>query len=359
MAVHILDAMAREGFEQVLALHDRASGLRGFLGLHDTRQGPAFGGIRRLAYRDEKAALLDCLRLSKAMTEKCVLADLPAGGGKLVIMDREGLDLERAYRHVGRVVEQLGGRFYTGPDMGTGQRELGWVAAETRYATQPGDAGPGLLAESTAAGVFAGIRAALGQVFGSPRVAERTVVVQGLGQVGERLAALLIEGGAHVFGAEVDSERAQRVSAELGVELVPPGSEFRVPCDVFAPCAQGGILHDLSLEGLASRIVAGAANNVLARGIDGDRLHERGILYVPDVVICSGAVIRGAIFHLEGRRESLERIGERVGRTCERILQRAAEEDESPARVATREALERLGDSLDAPDSEPTPAAPR
>ena len=129
MAIHILDAMSREGFEEIVAIHDRESGLRAFLGVHDTSAGPAFGGIRRYAYGREKAALIDCMRLALAMSWKVALADIAGGGAKLVVLDHPDLDLERAYRHLGRAVERMGGRFYTGPDVGTSARELAWVCA--------------------------------------------------------------------------------------------------------------------------------------------------------------------------------------------------------------------------------------
>ena len=168
MAIHILDAMRREGFEQVIAIHDRRSSLNAFLGLHDTSRGPAFGGIRRWSYLDEDQAVRDCLRLSRSMTWKCALAGVPAGGAKLVVLDRPDLDLEAAYRHIGELVDRLGGRFYTGPDVGTGARELAWVASRTSYVTHPDESGPGELAASTCAGVIAGIDAALEQLDGRP-----------------------------------------------------------------------------------------------------------------------------------------------------------------------------------------------
>ena len=181
MGVHILDAMAREGFEEVLALHDRASGVRGFLGIHDSTRGSAFGGIRRWSYLDEDQALRDCLRLARAMSHKCALAGLPVGGGKLVLLDRPDLDLERAYSAVGDLVERLNGRFYTGPDVGTGPAELAAVAARTRFVTDPGPKGPGELSEATAEGVFRGIGATLRHLDGAEDWPRRTVVVQGLG----------------------------------------------------------------------------------------------------------------------------------------------------------------------------------
>lgn len=345
MSLHVLDALAREGFEEVLALHDAASGLRAFLALHDTSRGPAFGGIRRWNYLDEGQALRDCLRLSKSMTHKAALADLPAGGAKMVVLDRPEMDLERAYRFIGRRVQALGGRFYTGPDVGTGTQELDWVSQETEFVTRPGPEGPGQLADATSAGVVAGMRAGLRQLDGEVDWPNRTVVVQGLGEVGSRIARRLVNDGARVLASESDPERAEELSAELSIEIIDPNSEFDPECDVFAPCALGGILHDLSLQRLRCRVVAGAANNVLARREHGDRLHERGILYVPDFVTNSGALIRGATFHLTGKREPVERIEARIEGIVGDVLRLASDEDLPPERVAVREAERRIAAS--------------
>lgn len=342
MSIHLLDAMAREGFEEVVAIHDSRSGLRAFLGIHDTSRGPAFGGIRRWAYRSEREALRDCLRLSRAMTYKCALADLPAGGAKIVIIDRPDLDVEAAFEHLGRTIERMAGRLCTGPDLGTGDVELAALARCTSYVTDPGPDGPGELAESTAAGVLAGIEAGLVQLDGAADWSERTLVVQGLGEVGSRVARRLVQSGARVLASEIDPGKAERIGTELGLECIDPASEYDPTCDVFVPCALGGILHDLTLTRLRCRIVAGGANNVLARALHGDRLHERGILYVPDFVINAGALIRGATFHLQGVREPVAVIERRVGRSVARILSLAAEERLPPARVAVREAERRL-----------------
>ena len=323
-------------------MHDRRSGLRAFLAIHDSSLGPAFGGIRRWSYLDEESALRDCLRLARSMTYKCALADLPAGGAKMVVLDQQDLDLTAAYSFIGGFVERLAGRWYTGPDVGTGADQLSCVAAHTCFVTNPGPEGPGELAEATCAGVIEGMAAALRQLDGEEDWARRRIVVQGLGAVGSRVARVLCERGATVLAAEVDPDRAQAAADELSLELIDPTSEFDPECDVFAPCALGGILHDLSLERLRCRIVAGGANNVLASPTHGDRLHERGILYVPDFVINSGALIRGARFHLDGEREPVENIGARIGRVTVDVLRMAAEEDQPPARIAVREAELRI-----------------
>lgn len=342
--MHLLDAMAREGFEELVALNDRRSGLRAFIGIHDTTRGPAFGGIRRWNYRSEREALLDCLRLARAMTHKCALADLHAGGAKVVLIEREGVDWPGAYGYLGDAVERMGGRFYTGPDVGTGEEELGWLTARTRYATDPGPDGPGELAASTAEGVFRGIEAALVHLDGEVDWARRRIVVQGLGAVGALLVRRLLEHGARVVGADLDADRASDLGRDLDFEVVEPARAADEACDVYSPCALGGSIHDLTLTRLRCRVVAGGANNVLAHGLHGDRLHERGILYAPDFVINAGALIRGSIFHLEGRREPVAAIGRRVGDTLAAVLQRAQAQEAPPARVAVQEAEERLAE---------------
>lgn len=342
MSVHILDAMAREGFEQTIAIHHRPSGLRAFMGIHDTVRGPAFGGIRRREYRDEREMLLDCLRLSRAMTHKAALLDLPAGGGKIVLAEREDVDWDAAYRHIGEVVEGFGGRFYTGPDVNTGPLELALVAERTRFVTNPGDDGPGELSEATAEGVFQGIAAGLRARYGEADWEQRRIVVQGLGSVGERLVARLVARGAEVVGADLDEERAREVAERHGIELVDAATALDEPCDVLSPNALGGLFHDLSLSRLRCQIIAGGANNQLARALVGDELYDEGILYVPDFVINAGALVRGTIFHLEGRREPVEAIGLRIGAAAAEILAAAEEEDDAPARVAVRMAERRI-----------------
>lgn len=342
MSVHILDALAREGFEQVAALHDRSSGLRAFLAIHDACRLPAFGGVRRWSYLDEEQALRDCLRLARSMTYKCLMAGLDAGGGKIVVLDTPDLDLESSYGFLGEHVEKLQGRFYAGPDVGTGPRELAWMCARSRYVAAPGEQGPGELPEATSAGVVAGIAAALRHLDGEEGWPRRTVLVQGLGGVGSRLARALRELGARVLAVESDAARADQVAGELDVELVDESSALEIDCDVFAPCALGGILHDLSVKRLRCRVVAGAANNVLASSTHGRRLRELGILYVPDFVINAGALIRGATYYALGTRVPVEEIAARIGRTTAEVLRKADERGLAPFDAAVQEAENRL-----------------
>ena len=107
----------------------------------------------------------------------------------------------------------------------------------------------------------------------------------------------------------------------------------------------GGILHDLTIQRIGARIVCGAANNPLTRSHHADRLHQKGVLYMPDFVVNAGAVIRGAEFHLHGRATPLAEIEGRVGDVASSVLRLAAERDETPFTIARNEAERRLGET--------------
>ena len=74
------------GYERVISYTDSASGLHAIIAIHDTTLGPALGGCRMFPYADEEQALEDVLRLSRGMTYKSAMAELPFGGGKSVII---------------------------------------------------------------------------------------------------------------------------------------------------------------------------------------------------------------------------------------------------------------------------------
>ena len=79
--------------EDVVVRRGRRSGLYTFVAVHSTIRGPSLGGCRMWGYADARQALRDALRLSRAMTFKSAVADLPLGGGKGVIMTPPGASL--------------------------------------------------------------------------------------------------------------------------------------------------------------------------------------------------------------------------------------------------------------------------
>lgn len=332
------DPASSDGARRI-EVYDDALGLRATIAIHSTRRGPAFGGIRRARYESDAAAGHDAAKLAEAMTFKCALAGLDAGGAKTVVRMPEAsrdVDWPMAYRCLGEAIEALDGEYVCGPDVGTGPAELDAVRAVTRHVNPAAnDAG-----RSTAAGVRAGLSAVL-EALELP-VAGARVAVMGLGSVGGALATSLLSEGAEVFGADPDPEACARAEAS-GVTLVSPAAVLHHPCDVLMPCALGGILTRSEAERVRCRAVCGSANNQLATADAGWALHRRGILHAPDVVVSAGAVIEGVLTVQRGEEPTVRAaiahtIGALQGVTA-RVLEAAAREDR-PASVVARDLAE-------------------
>ncbi len=334
-----VDVLAAADCEEVLVLRDRRAEAVAIIALHDTSLGPAHGGIRRLPYPDLAAAAADVVALAQAMSRKCALAEVAAGGGKAVLVDHPGLDVAAGYRLIGRAVERLAGRFFTGPDVGTSIDDLRVVESVTSsVATGDPDRGPGDLAVATATGVAAAIGALAERLALDRR--GLVVNVQGLGAVGMQLCHLLHADGAVLRVCDPVAARAAAARDRFAAEVVPVGDLSRRACDVFAPCALGGVIDDQLAAELPARGVCGAANNIFAASSAAATLHDRGVLAVPDFVANAGALVLGASFNL-GQPVGLDRV-RRIGRTAGQILDDAKASGEPPATVALRIADERL-----------------
>jgi leucine dehydrogenase len=334
--------LAREmGHEEVILVQDAAAGLRAVIAIHDTTLGPAVGGTRMRLYPTLDEAMVDALRLSRAMTYKAALAEMPRGGGKAVILGDPGRDKTRALLAAyARAVERLGGRFQTGADMGIDGRDVAVMARLTQHASHtPPDAKVDT-AELAALGVLASIRAAAAEVGRTPGGLH--VAVQGLGQVGYRLARMLSSAGARLTVADVDAGRVERAAAELGASPVAPDAIYDVEADVFSPNAAGGVISDATLPRLRCRAVVGAANEQLAEPRHGDALHERGILYGPDYVVNAGGLL-SLLYELgETDEDGIRRRVEQIGGRLSALWARARSEGVAPHRLADRIAEERL-----------------
>lgn len=350
MSRDLLDRMRLEGdFEQVIALSDPRCGLRGFIVLHDTSRGPATGGIRVYPYDSEDDAISDGFRLARAMTFKAVAADLPVGGGKIVLMEGPDFVREEALPAVGRAIDGLGGRFLAGRDVGVPVPDGALVRRETCFMVDESEAGVSDLNRATAVGVEAGARAALSFATGAGD-GERSwkgwagarVSLQGAGGVGSWLARLLAEAGAELFVCDPDRAALERLGKHVRFQEVSTDSLLDVDCDLFSPCAIGGALEIAGARRLRCRAVAGSANNVLASPEAGDELFARGIVYAPDFLVNAGALIQGTRFLLTGTRQSedaLRAIGERTLA----LLHRSRAEQLPPQRLLEREVIARLG----------------
>jgi valine dehydrogenase (NAD+) len=335
------------GHEQVVFCHDEPTGLKAIIAIHSTALGPALGGTRFYPYPSESDALSDVLNLSRGMSYKAALAGLDLGGGKAVIIgDPATTKTEALLRAYGRMVQSLGGRYYTACDVGTNSPDMDQVARECDFVTgrTVAHGGAGDSSVLTAYGVFQGMRAAAEATWGAPTLHGRTVGVAGVGKVGHHLVRHLVEDGAEVVVTDVNPEAVARVLAEHpGVRTVADADALVAgELDVYAPCALGGALSDEVVAVLSARVVCGAANNQLAHeGIE-KQLEDRGVLYAPDYMVNAGGLIQVAD-ELEGFSfDRAKARAEKIFDTTKQVFALAAEDGVPPAVAADRLAERRM-----------------
>ena len=335
-----------DGHEEVHFFADAATGYRGLIAIHDSTLGPACGGTRMWPYADSTAALTDALRLSRGMSYKNAMAELPLGGGKAVIIgDPRKAKTEALMRAHGRAVESLGGRYVTAMDVGMTEDDMETIATVTQHVSgyeQPGKTG-GDPSPMTAWGVYCGIRSAVKFAFGRDDVKGLRVAVQGVGNVGYDTARHLKEAGATLVVADVNEAHLKRASATLGARVAAPDAIHAEDVDVFAPCALGAILNERTIPALKAKIVAGGANNQLARPeIHGAQVAARGIVFAPDYVINGGGIIRvcGQIYGWSD--VAIRAKTERIGDTLTEVFTAAKAEGRPTHEVADRIARDRI-----------------
>jgi len=344
--VQVFEKLAEHRYEQLVFCHDKATGLRAIIAIHDTTLGPALGGCRMYPYASEDEAIVDVLRLARGMTYKAAASGLNLGGGKSVIIGDPDRDkTEELFRSFGRYIESLDGRYITAEDVGTSTEDMANIQVETSHVvgvdvTHGGSGDP---SPFTALGVLHGMRACAEEVFGTPSLEGRTVAVQGVGHVGANLCQLLREReGANLIVTDVNRKAVEVMVKTFGAKPVEPDEILSVPCDIFAPCALGAVVDDETLPNFRCQIIAGAANNVLLEARHGAALAERGILYAPDYVINAGGLINVAD-ELEGYSKG--RATKRVMRIEDRVRRiiGIAKRDGVPTNVAADTlALERI-----------------
>ena len=286
--------MEEHGHEQVALFADSATGLKGAIAVHDTTLGPSLGGVRIWSYKTEEDAVMDVLRLSEAMTLKSAAAGLDLGGGKAVIMASSGAGTtESLMRSFGRQVASLDGRYVTTEDVGTTAADVQWIAKETSYvAGLPVESGgSGDPSPMTSYGLYQGILATAQYLWGSDDLSGMRIVIQGLGKVGNYLLPYLKGEGAIIIGSDLDSTRVERAQSQYGLVPIDPDDVYGHECDIFVPCALGGILNDDTIPLLKAKAVCGSANNQLLEPRHADAMAERDILYAPDYIVNAGGVI--------------------------------------------------------------------
>ena len=343
--MEILEQMGAEGHEQLVVVSDAGSGLKAIIAIHDTTLGPACGGTRIWPYKSEREAMWDALRLSRAMTYKSAAADLPLGGGKgVIIADSHTQKTEALVRAYGRFVDTLGGRYLTTTDVGSTGRDMEYIKQETDYVVGlPVTAGgSGDTSIMTGLGIYMGMKACAKEIWGNDSLQGKVVAMQGFGKVATHTAHHLMKEDAALIVTDVFDGALDR-ARDLGLKVVKPDDIYGIDCDIFAPCALGGVINPETIPQLKCKVIAGGANNQLLSESDGEALHRMGIMYGPDYILNSGGIINveseiSGIYNADRAREKTERVYE----IMERVISISKTEEIPSAKAADRLAEERL-----------------
>lgn len=289
----VFEKIQADNYEQIVYCHDSKLGLKAIIALHNTALGPATGGCRMWNYRSEEEALTDVLRLSKGMTFKNSISNLPLGGGKSIIIGDVAQKTPELLRRFGEFVETLNGHYITAKDVGIGSSDLKIIKSRTSHIlgiageeNSSGDPSP-----VTAWGVYHGMLACAERAFGAKSLKGLHIALQGLGAVNYNLLKHLHQEGASLTACDISPEAVDRAKKEFGVQVVSPEAIYDVTCDIFSPGALGAVINPRTIPRLKCKVVAGGANNQLATETDGEELLKRGILYAPDYAINAGGVI--------------------------------------------------------------------
>lgn len=332
--------------EQIVFCHDKDTGLKAIIGIHNTVLGPSLGGTRMWHYTSEWEALNDVLRLSRGMTYKSAISGLNLGGGKAVIIGNSKTNkTPELITKFGEFVNSLSGKYITAEDVGTTTEDMDRIREVTPHVTGISESkgGSGNPSPVTGFGVFMGLKAAAKFQFGTDNLEGKTVMVQGIGHVGETLVSYLVKEGAIVQITDINEEKLQEVATKYGVTIYRGNDLYAEEVDIYAPCALGATLNDETVNKIKAKVIAGAANNQLANeNTHGLVLKERGIVYAPDFLINAGGIINvyGEIIGY-GKEEALKRT-ENIYNTTLQTLNYAKEHNVTTYQAAFMVAQQRI-----------------
>lgn len=305
--------------------------IHGWRAEHSHHKLPVKGGIRYspLANEDEVMAL------AALMTYKCAIVDVPFGGAKGAIkIDKRNYSEAELERLTRRYTYELVKKNFIGagvdvpaPDYGTGPREMAWIADTYNAMTPEGldsmacvtgkpitQGGVRGRTEATGRGVYFGIREAchdaedMRKLGLSPGLSGKTVVVQGLGNVGYHAAKFLQEGGATLVGLieyegaiynakGLDLEKVMKHRQETksilkfpGATSTPKNAEgLEWECDILVPAALENQITAENVPRLNAKIVAEGANGPVTADAN-EALLQKGVLIIPDMYLNAGGV---------------------------------------------------------------------
>jgi len=340
----VLEYMEEKKHEKVVFCSDENTNLKAIIAIHNTNLGPALGGTRMWKYKNISEATKDVLRLSRGMTYKAAITGLDLGGGKAVIIGDSQNKTHQMIRSFGKFVESQNGTYITAEDVGMTINDMEIIHKETNHVVGKPIAlgGSGDPSVITAYGTLMGIKGSAYYKWGSDSLKNKRVLVQGIGNVGGKLIKLLHNEGALIYINDVNEEKVREIAKEYEVQITTDDI-YNTDVDIYAPCALGGTLNEKTIPRLKCAIVAGAANNQLAKEhVHDDMLAKCNILYAPDFLINAGGLIN---VYSELKGFSHDQVMQKTAKifdTTIQILEKAKKENISTQKAALKIAKERV-----------------
>ena len=343
--------------------------IHAFRAEHSQHKLPVKGGIRYAPTVNEN----EVMALAALMTYKCAVVDVPFGGAKGGIMIDKRLysdaEVERLTR---RYTYELVKKNFIGPgvdvpapDYGTGPREMAWILDTYQTLTSNpldalacvtgkpvGQGGVRGRKEATGRGVFFGIREACTHADDMRRLGLSTglegksVIVQGLGNVGYYAAKFLQEGGATIIGiAEIEGaiydltgldvdevvkfrlERGSLVGYPGAKDIAPSSKALELECDILVPAALEGQITVKNADRIKAKIIAEGANGPVTAGAAEMLIGRGDLMILPDLYLNAGGV---TVSYFEWLRNlshvRFGRMSKRFEQTAQQRLVQAVEQ---------------------------------
>ena len=336
MSLKIKDIKIK-GYERVIHATNEITKLDCIIAIHNTKLGPALGGVRSWEYNSFEDQKKDALRLSEAMTLKNSICGINFGGGKASINLSNVTKTPELYQSYAEAVEILNGTYLTAGDVNTFKEDLIECSKVSKhvYGINLETSGP------TSRGLFYAMKSALNFINNSNDLENVHVAISGIGKVGGKLVKLLSKKNAKITVASINNELVKKLKSVINITEVPPQDLFKTKCDIISPCALGGAINESNKNQLKCRAIVGAANNQLENSTLGEWLIKNNIVYSPDYLVNSGGVIAIAS-EINKTEDLLEKQLEKIGNRLKFVLEESKKKNEPTNLIAKRIAWERI-----------------
>jgi len=336
MALKIKDIKV-EGYERVVHATNEKTKLDCIISIHNTKLGPALGGVRSWEYSNFEQQKEDALKLSETMTLKNSICGINFGGGKATLNLKNVKKTPELYQSYGEVVEFLKGQYLTAGDVNTFREDLIESSKVTKYVygINVETSGP------TSRGLFHAIKSTNNFINNRNDLRNIHVAISGVGKVGGKLAILLARAGAKITAASINNEHIKKLKSEISLVETNPNDLFKTNCDIISPCALGGVINQSNQHQLKCKAIVGAANNQLENPLIAEWLLKNKIVYSPDYLVNSGGVIAIAS-EINNTENLLEQQLEKIADRLKPVLQESKKNNKSTDIVARRIAWKRI-----------------